>query len=171
IVGDRWPIAMLSCPRSFPRRIRSRIAMPTPSMAARPVAQGRRVPTAGALSATFAFRRDPIGFLRAGLQRHGDLFGFRVMGMPLILINHPDHVQQVFVDRSDNYDKNSWLYRAVQPVLRNGLIGNPGGEFWRRQRRIMNPSFTPGSVALFTRYMTDETLKLLERWATRPGLG
>ena len=89
------------------------------------------------LRGMLAFRRDPIGFLRTGLARHGDLFGFRVLGVPLILINHPDYVQQVFVDRSENYDKNSWLYRTVRPVLRDGLIGNAGGEYWRRQRRIM----------------------------------
>jgi cytochrome P450 len=131
----------------------------------------RPVPMVAGLGATFAFRRDPIGFLRTGVERHGDIFGFRVLRIPLILINHPDYVQHVFVDFNENYDKNSWLYRAVEPVLRNGLIGNPGGEYWRRQRRIMNPSFTPNSVALFARYMTEETVKVMDRWAASPGVG
>ncbi len=119
----------------------------------------------------FAFRRDPIAFLEAGLRRHGDIFRFRALGVPFIIVNHPDLVRHVFVDNSDNYDKNSWLYRVVRPVLRDGLIGNPGGEDWSSRRRLMNPSFLPATVALFARYMTEETVKMMDRWERKPGLG
>jgi cytochrome P450 len=129
------------------------------------------VPAGAGLGGMFAFRRDPIGFLRAGLKSYGDIFRFRVLGVPFIIVNHPDFVQHVFVDNSENYDKNSWLYRAVRPVLRDGLIGNVGGEYWRRQRKIMNPSFQPQTVALFARYMTEETIKIIDRWEKTPGVG
>jgi len=130
-----------------------------------------RVPVSHGLGGMFAFRRDPINFLKSGLERYGDIFRFRVFGVPFIILNHPDLVQHVFVDNSQNYDKDSWLYRVVQPVLRDGLIGNAGGDYWRRQRKIMNPSFQPATVALFARYMTEETVKMMDRWEKNPGIG
>jgi cytochrome P450 len=35
----------------------------------------------------------------------------------------------------------------------------------------MNPSFQPPSVALFARYMTEETVKIMDRWEKNPGVG
>ena len=123
------------------------------------------------LSGILSFRRDPIAHLGAGIARHGDIFRFRVLGIPLIFVNHPDFVHHVLVENDGNYDKNGWLYRVLQPVLRDGLIGNPGGEAWRSRRRIMNPPFLPGTVPRFARLMVEETGKMLDRWDSGGSVG
>jgi cytochrome P450 len=119
----------------------------------------------------FTFRRDPIRFLQATLAQHGDIFRFHVLGMPFIMLNHPDLVQRVLVENAENYDKGSWLYNVVKPVVRNGLIGSVGGDSWRRQRKIMSPPFQPATVPLFASYMTDEIVKMMDRWEKAPGVG
>ncbi|MZE78581.1 cytochrome P450 [Streptomyces xinghaiensis] len=111
-----------------------------------------------------SFRRDQLGFLQWAARTHGDIVRFRLFGIPMIMLNHPDHIYRVLVEQRTKYDKDALLYRLVRPVLRDGLIGNPGGELWQRQRRLMQPSFRPVIVARFAENMTDETTAMLERW-------
>ncbi|MCA2211699.1 cytochrome P450 [Jidongwangia harbinensis] len=132
------------------------------------------VPTVGradGIGGTLAFRRDQLGFLARGVRRHGDIFRFRLLGIPMILVNHPDHIRHVLVDNAMNYDKDAMLFRVVRPVLRTGLIAIADWDHWRRQRRLMAPHFTPRAVAGFARNMTDEIGAMLGRWERdhRPG--
>jgi cytochrome P450 len=130
-----------------------------------------RVRSRDGIGGTLAFRRDPLKFLQRASALHGDVFKFRVLGVPLTLVNHPDAVRRVLVENSDNYDKNNLLYNIARVGLRTGLIANPGGEHWRRQRMLMNPSFMPRSVAHFAGIMAAETAGLLEEWERAQRIG
>ncbi|MEU6851100.1 cytochrome P450 [Actinacidiphila alni] len=118
-----------------------------------------------------AFKRDQLAFLSRGLARHGDIFRFRPLGIPMVMVNHPDHIQHILIDKGDKYDKNASLFKIVRPVLRKGLIANADMELWRRQRRMMAPHFTPKAVSAFARNMTDETTRSLEHWERVYGPG
>ncbi|WJK39231.1 cytochrome P450 [Solwaraspora sp. WMMA2056] len=134
----------------------------------------REIPTirlGSGVGGTLAFKRDQITFLRRGIDRYGDIFRFRPLGIPMVLVNHPDYIRHVLVDEGEKYDKNAVLFKVVRPVLRKGLIANPDMELWRRQRRMMAPHFTPRTVATFTRNMTDETEQMLDRWERNYGPG
>jgi cytochrome P450 len=139
-----------------------------PSPAARP----QPLPKVG-LRQQFAgisrMRNDPVPFLRELAREQGDIATIPMLGFKLILLNHPDFFEHVLVRNADNYDKDTFLFHAVDPVLRGGLIGNYGGEPWRRQRRIMSPSFHQPQVAGFATNMTDQTSWLLRRWETQYG--
>ncbi|WP_158239661.1 cytochrome P450 [Streptomyces carminius] len=122
-------------------------------------------------SGRVSFRNDQLRFLREAAAEHGDVFGFRLFGMPVIVLNDPDHIHQVLVGQRHKYDKEVLMYKMVRPVLRNGLIPHPGGEPYRRQRRMMQPAFRPAVAARFAEGMTDETARMLDGWrdAHRPG--
>ncbi|WP_341721057.1 cytochrome P450 [Micromonospora sp. FIMYZ51] len=113
---------------------------------------------------TLGFRRDQLGFLTRLVRERGDVVRLRLLGVPLVMVNHPEGVQRVLVDNATNYDKETSLYRTVRPVLRNGLIGAVGGQAWHRQRRLMQPSFHRPKTAAFVANMTDETGAMLDRW-------
>jgi cytochrome P450 len=134
----------------------------------------RRLPTVklhDGLGGALAFRRDQLGFLRQGIALHGDIFLFRLLGMPVVLVNHPDYIKHVLVNEGERYDKNAVIYKVVRPVLRNGLIANGDMELWRRQRRMMAPHFTPRAVSAFTSIMTDEAERMLHRWEGSAAVG
>jgi cytochrome P450 len=127
----------------------------------------KEIPTIGfrdGIGGALAFKNDQLGFLRRGIERYGDIFRFRPLGIPIVLVNHPDYIRQILVERGEQYDKNAVIFKVVRPVLRNGLIANPDTVLWRRQRRMMAPHFTPRTVNIFTENMTDETVRMLERW-------
>ncbi|MEU9003192.1 cytochrome P450 [Streptomyces sp. NPDC059982] len=130
----------------------------------------KELPTFGSqhsLGSALAFKRNQLRFLADGIERCGDLFRFHPLGIPMILANHPDHIQHLLVDGDDKYDKNATIFKLVRPVLRNGLIVISDKERWRRQRRMMAPHFTPRTVAGFADNMTDETERMLQRWERR----
>lgn len=121
------------------------------------------------IGGALAFRNDQLGFLGAGLDRYGDIFRFRPLGIPIVLVNHPDYIRHILIENGRRYDKDAVLFRVVRPVLRKGLIANSDMELWRRQRRMMAPHFTPRAVSRFARNMTDEAEAMLQRWERRPG--
>jgi cytochrome P450 len=123
------------------------------------------------IGGTLAYRRDPMTFLQKGIDRHGDIFRFHLLGMPIVLVNHPDYIRQILVDKNEQYDKDVMIFRIVRPVLRNGLIAISDLELWRRQRRMMAPHFAPRTVRTFTRNMTDEATLMIERWERHPDTG
>jgi cytochrome P450 len=147
-------------PQTSPPVLSPRVLKPVP-----------RVRMRDGIGGTLAFRRNPLNFLERALALHGDVFKFRVLGVPLTLINHPDAVRRVLVENSENYDKNNLLYNIARVGLRTGLIANPGGEHWRRQRMLMNPSFMPRSVAHFASIMAGETAGLLSEWERTQRVG
>jgi cytochrome P450 len=116
-----------------------------------------------------AMRQDQVGFLRRMIADYGDIFSVRVFGMKMIVLNHPDYFEHVLVRNHENYNKDTYLYRVIEPILRGGLIGNVGGEPWRHQRRTMQPAFHRPQVAGFLENMTDETGLMLRRWEKQYG--
>ncbi|WP_051722516.1 cytochrome P450 [Streptomyces albus] len=144
---------------------------PTTTVAADEPGPLRAIPTArpvkGPDGSRPRFSGDQIGFLERAAAEYGDIFRFRLFGMPVIVLNNPDHIHRVLVGNRHKYDKEVLLYKLVRPVLRNGLITNPGGELYMRQRRMMQPAFRPAVVARFVDGMTDETNRMLDRWRDR----
>ncbi|NGO06298.1 cytochrome P450 [Streptomyces sp. HC44] len=116
------------------------------------------------LGGSLAFKRDPLAFLSRSRERYGDIFRFRPLGIPMVMVNHPDYIRHILIDKGEQYDKNATIFKVVRPVLRKGLIANADMELWRRQRRMMAPYFTPRTVSSFARNMTEETVRILDRW-------
>ncbi|KPC69144.1 hypothetical protein ADL35_42065, partial [Streptomyces sp. NRRL WC-3753] len=83
------------------------------------------------------FRGDQLGFLRSGIDQFGDIYRFRLLNMRVVMLNPPDYIRHVLVDKSEKYDKNAAVFRIARPVLREGLIATADMELWRRQRRMM----------------------------------
>jgi cytochrome P450 len=81
------------------------------------------------------------------------------------LLIQPDHVKYVLSDNKDNYIKGIG-YRKLQLALGSGLFTSEG-ELWRRQRRIMQPTFTPRGVLQFADVMTDASKRIADRWEAR----
>lgn len=117
-------------------------------------------------SSLVRFRRNPLAFLTAAAARHGDVVAFGGARLSICLVRHPDLVQRVFVDHHRNYDKKTRGFDALRFFLGNGLLTSEG-DFWRRQRRIAQPSFHRRRIADFAESMVELTEEMLTSWATR----
>lgn len=80
----------------------------------------------------------------------------------MFLASAPDLIEQVFVTDAKHYIKHFGA-RTFKPVLGNGLITSEG-EFWLRQRRLIQPAFLKNRVRTYAPVMAELTDRMLSRW-------
>jgi cytochrome P450 len=113
-------------------------------------------------------RRDTLGTLHRAMLGFGDVVGF--FGHPpgrrrvrIYALFHPDDVMRLRMTGDDVYSKEDPSSVEVRAFLGNGVL-NSGGSVWRRQRRILEPLFSPERVAAFFPAMAGEADRLAAAW-------
>jgi cytochrome P450 len=101
----------------------------------------------------------PLALLQEARVRHGDLFTLDFGVTSMVALCHPRHAQQVLRDNARNYRKGGTLWTSLRTLLGNGLVVSEG-DYWLRQRRLMQPHFhrqrLAGMTELMTRAIADE---------------
>jgi cytochrome P450 len=110
-------------------------------------------------------RRDPLNYFVNVAQRYGPVVRLNLGPATAHLVAHPDGVQHVLQQNWQNYRKG---YDAVAPILGQGLVTSEG-DFWLRQRRLIQPMFHRERIAAFADVMISATDNMLERWGTVEG--
>jgi cytochrome P450 len=108
------------------------------------------------------FRQDMLGFYRQIAREYGDIVAFRLGPKKLVLLNHPDFLEQVLVTENRNFIKH-YAFRLLRPTLGNGLVISEG-DFWLRQRRLMQPAFSRQRIESFAPVIVGYTSRMLESW-------
>ncbi len=85
------------------------------------------------------------------------------------VVNHPDDVKRVLVSNHRNYTKGIGLDR-VKILLGNGIMTSEG-EFWRRQRYMMQPMFHRKIITEFAQTIDRANDQLLARWVGHAAKG
>ena len=95
---------------------------------------------------------------------HGDLYRVYVpaRNSHTYVIHHPEDVKRVLVSNHRNYTKGIGLDR-VKILLGNGIMTSEG-EFWRRQRMMLQPLFHRRIITEFSRVIGEANARLLARW-------
>lgn len=108
------------------------------------------------------FREDMLGFVTRSARAFGDVFAFRLGPKRCVLINHPDLIEDVLVTNSRFYTKH-FVLRMNPILLGNGLL-NSEGNFWLRQRRLIQPAFHRNRIAAYGDVMVGYTERLMAGW-------
>ena len=109
------------------------------------------------------FRADRLGFFLRCAREHGDVVPLRLPGRPILLLSHPDLIEQVLVAQAGNFVKHFGL-RMYKPILGDGLVTSEGS-FWRRQRKLAAPAFQPGRLAAYAPDMVAAAARAADGWA------
>jgi len=78
------------------------------------------------------------------------------------VVHQPDLVQQILVRQASHYRKGRGLDR-VRILLGRGIMVSEG-DFWARQRRLIQPAFRPRALADFNQMIFEENQRLAKRW-------
>jgi cytochrome P450 len=108
-------------------------------------------------------RRDPLRLLGSMSERYGDVVYIRFLTIPVYLIRHPDHVRHVLQERHTIYDKDTFDYHMLKPLVGEGLLTSNGAP-WLRARRLIQPAFHRERLAALGTLMSERILAMLERW-------
>jgi cytochrome P450 len=115
------------------------------------------------LGHTFAYIRDPIGFLTRIARDHGDFVRLRLGNLPTYMLINPEHMEYVLRTHADNFRKDV-VTRWLTPIVGQGLLTSEG-DFWRRQRKLAQPAFQRQQIEQYATVMVQHTEKMLETWA------
>lgn len=115
-----------------------------------------------------AFRDDPLGFIESARREHGDFVRIRLGPYRVYLLLDPEHVGHLLQKNPGNYLKDG--YEHNEPLTGHGLLTSEG-EFWRRQRRLVQPAFHKERLRGMVETMTDATEEMLGRWQDHLGKG
>jgi len=108
-------------------------------------------------------KRNALQFLIDIAHEYGEVVAFKMGPRHAFLCTAPQHVQHVLQDNHRNYTKGP-LIRRVMPLLGNGLSTSEG-EFWRSQRRLLQPAFHRKRLADYGTVMSTTIGEVLDTWA------
>lgn len=118
------------------------------------------------LSLARRFVADPLGFITDVGRTYGDIAYFRMGPIRAALVNHPDLIREVLVTKGKLFLKEQRTLNALRQVDGEGLVITEG-DFWLRQRRLLQPAFHSRRMPGYAATIVDRTRRVLDRW--QPG--
>lgn len=116
------------------------------------------------------FRRDMLGTLLTGFHTYGDVVSYhfgprrgpRAVSQDVVMAHHPDGIHEILTT-TRVFSRRTTGFQVLTELIGTGLLTSDG-DVWLRQRRTLQPLFTPRRVAGYTELMTAEA----ERIAAEP---
>jgi len=112
------------------------------------------------------FRRDALGLYDRLHAEHGDIAFGRFVTTPTVFTFKPEYVRHVLQDNAKNYVKSRFTMDIIR-FFSQETVFTSDGEFWLRQRRLMQPMFHRQRIAGFGSHMVDATQSMLREWESR----
>ena len=119
------------------------------------------------------FAQDRLGFFSEYVPKYGEIFEITSVFFKLVkrfkkvvIVTGPDMVKHIMQDNNRNYVK-SYGYSVLKVLLGEGLLTSEG-EFWRKQRRLMQPAFHRDRLASFVSTYAEFGQQLIDKWSGMP---
>lgn len=115
------------------------------------------------------FRQNPLEFSTEIGRTYGDIAYFRMGPLRAYVVNHPRLIREVLVTKHKHFCRPKWITKPLSKIDGNGLVLSDG-DFWLRQRRLVQPAFASRRFEPYAQATVDYTLEMLERWSSGPAL-
>jgi cytochrome P450 len=108
---------------------------------------------------------DTLAFYDRCEREHGGILATHVWGLPVWLVFDPAAIEEVLVRQHRAFAKSVGLRSTVR-AFGDGLLTSDK-QLWRRQRRIIQPTFQPRRLEIYATEIQRATARMIER--IRPG--
>ncbi len=105
---------------------------------------------------------DLLGYFVKMMLTYGAVVRLDLGTKSFYLVTHPKGIRRILQDNNRNYIKG---YDQAKPLIGEGLVSSEG-EFWRRQRRLMQPAFHRSRTAGFAEVMVETATEVMNQWHT-----
>jgi len=105
---------------------------------------------------------DMLGMFMNITREHGGIVKFKLFNKPYLLVTNPDYVKHILQDHYRNYIRG----RSVETgrVLLGDGLPLIDGDFWLRERRLMQPAFHRQRLLSLVEKMTETIATRLDEW-------
>ncbi|MEM9951871.1 MAG: cytochrome P450 [Chloroflexota bacterium] len=120
----------------------------------------------GALKLFRAFNEDALALIESQKQDYGDMVMLEILGTKQILVANPDLFREILVTQGKSFEKDKEYKdtsKGLARFLGNGLIVSDG-EFWKKQRKLVQPAFHVKRIAEYADTMGQYTDDMLNHW-------
>ncbi len=100
--------------------------------------------------------------IRTLSAKYGDIVSLSFPMNRVALITNPQYAKYVLLDNNKNYRK-SLAYDVLKAVLGNGLLTSEG-DFWKKQRRLIQPAFHKRKLEELTGMMVREAQHTVDKF-------
>jgi cytochrome P450 len=111
--------------------------------------------------------QDLLMWMSANFKRYGNIYKASVYGTNVYVVSDPQYALYVLRKNWENYKKGQDNKR-IRLLLGNGLMVSEG-EFWKKQRRTIQPLFNRESIGALTPVITSANIALLKKWERAAG--
>jgi len=107
-------------------------------------------------------RLGPVRFYRYLRGNFGDVSQHNSLGMNFVIVFSPTAIEHVLVKNAKNYSKDPFL-RGWKEIFGEGLL-TAEGEHWKRERRLIQPSFSREKISSYFELMEKAALERISHW-------
>ncbi len=112
--------------------------------------------------------RDPLTFNMTNWKKYGDSMYFPAMpGFGWYLFVHPQAVEHILQTKQANYQKPVRFLQPFGYLGGRGLLTNEG-DHWRKQRRLIQPSFQRDRISALGTAMNEAISRQIDDWQALP---
>lgn len=101
-------------------------------------------------------QKDYLEFVRDLQQKHADIAHVQVLSEHISHVFHPDWVRQILVEQSDGLIRWERATDVFSVSMGQSVLVTEGAQ-WQRQRRMLQPGFSPKRVAGYAGLMVSAT--------------
>jgi cytochrome P450 len=123
------------------------------------MSQFRHADELAGLRGLFRFTGDPLGRLEHTHQLYGSRVYYQQWRTPFAVLTDPIAIEELLLGNAHALQKDQFTAQLAR-VLGQGLVTSEG-ELWRRQRKLLAPSFQPKQIESFAEVMVERTLAVL----------
>jgi len=106
---------------------------------------------------------DLLLWMTENFTRYGHIYKASILGRDVYVVSDPEYCERILRRNWRNYARSGQVVKRISLLLGRGLIGS-NGEFWAKQRRLIQHAFTKSSVSGLTNVIADANAELLEAW-------
>ncbi len=115
------------------------------------------------------FRQNPLKFATEIGRAYGDMAYFRLGPVRAYLVNNPRLIREVLVAKHKHFRRPKLITQPLAKIDGNGLVLSEG-DFWQRQRRLVQPAFASRRFEPYANATVGDTLRMLDGWSNGASL-
>jgi len=113
------------------------------------------------------FRKNPLNLYTRVMREHGDLVKVHYGPIVGYHVTHPDYISHILIKNNRNYCRNDMSRQLLIMITGQNVLSSEG-DYWFKQRRILQPVFLRKRIQGFSEIMTQNAAQMLDRWQELP---